>query len=277
MAQPYGSRPSHILSYDGWRGRSGQDQVLSFEDYKLTVTTCFASQLNIEACQAVKDVNSAQEALVDIFERIENFFKRLEAYTEVRTSEAKTDIIVKIMVEVLNILGIATKEIKQGRTKRYLKKLLGKTEIEDALKRLDKLTQEEVRMATAQLLRLTNDVDDKVTRIEDDVSEVMRKQWLQDLRMWFSSPDPSTNHVKLCGAQHQGTANWFFRGSLFEEWKSTGSLLWIHGKHMSFNIPRSTRSECDLSLQRAPGKVSFGALFLMCFLFARVLNTWKEV
>ena len=37
-------------------------------------------------------------------------------YTEVRPSEAMTDIIIKIMVEVLNILGIATKEIRQGRT-----------------------------------------------------------------------------------------------------------------------------------------------------------------
>ena len=60
-------------------------------------------------------------------------------------------------------------------------------------------------------------------------------QWRQDLRKWFSSPDPSTNHIILCGAQHQGTANWFFRGRIFEEWRSTGSLLWIHGKRASFN------------------------------------------
>ena len=76
----------------------------------------FASQFDIEARQAVKDVNAAQDALIDIFERIENFFKRLETYTEVRPNEAMTDIIVKIMVEVLNIFAIATKEIKQGRT-----------------------------------------------------------------------------------------------------------------------------------------------------------------
>ena len=74
------------------------------------------AKLDIEARQAVKDVNAAQEALIDIFERIENFFKRMEKYTEVKPSEAMTDIIVKIMVEVLNILGIATREIKQGRT-----------------------------------------------------------------------------------------------------------------------------------------------------------------
>ena len=70
----------------------------------------------METRQAAKAVSEAQEALIDIFERIENFFKRLETYTEVRPSAAMTDIIVKIMVEVLDILGIATKEIKQGRT-----------------------------------------------------------------------------------------------------------------------------------------------------------------
>ena len=74
----------------------------------------FASELDIEARQVVKDVNAAEDALIDIFERIENFFKRLETYTEVRLSEAMTDIIVKIMVEVLNIFAIATKEVKQG-------------------------------------------------------------------------------------------------------------------------------------------------------------------
>ena len=79
---------------------------------------CGSSQArpDIEARQAVKDVNAAQEALIDIFERLENFFKRMEKYTEVNPSEAMTDIIVKIMVEVLNILGIATKEIKRGRS-----------------------------------------------------------------------------------------------------------------------------------------------------------------
>ncbi|KAH9005157.1 hypothetical protein EDB86DRAFT_1724177 [Lactarius hatsudake] len=65
--------------------------------------------------QAVKDVRASQDALVDLFGRIESFFKRLEAYIEVRPTAAMTDVIVKIMVEVLSILGILTKEIGQGR------------------------------------------------------------------------------------------------------------------------------------------------------------------
>jgi hypothetical protein len=53
--------------------------------------------------------------VVDLFVRIEGFFQRLEYYTEVRPTAAMTDIIVKIMIEVLSILAIATKDIKEGR------------------------------------------------------------------------------------------------------------------------------------------------------------------
>ena len=77
------------------------------------------AKLDIDTRQAVKDVNAAQEALIDIFERIENFFKRMEKYMEVKPSEAMKDIIVKIMVEVLNIFAIATKEMRQGRTSEF--------------------------------------------------------------------------------------------------------------------------------------------------------------
>ena len=43
------------------------------------------------------------------------FFRRLEVFTEVRPTEKMMDIIIQIMVEVLSILGIALKKIKQGR------------------------------------------------------------------------------------------------------------------------------------------------------------------
>ena len=36
-----------------------------------------------------------------------------------------------------------------------MKKLIGDTEVEDSLSRLDKLTQEEARMASAELLKVT--------------------------------------------------------------------------------------------------------------------------
>ena len=106
--------------------------------------------------------------LVDLFERIGRFFKRLECYTERTPSEAMRDMMTEVMVEVFSVLAIVTVEIKQRRrsqfitsffgvlthvsSEKFLKKLLGRNDVEDALKRLDKLTQEEAKMATAEVL-----------------------------------------------------------------------------------------------------------------------------
>ncbi|KAN0127638.1 hypothetical protein V8E53_014557 [Lactarius tabidus] len=186
---------------------------------------------------AAKDVEANQDALIDLFERIENFFKRLESYISVPPTNTMTDIIVKIMIEVLNIFAIATKEMKQGRATKLLKKLIGKKEMDDALKRLDKLTQDEARMAAAEILKLTHIVmnDGKETKqvVQKLANSMDDAKWGQvrgSLRKWVTPPDPSTNHTIACGIQHDGSAQWFFRGGIFSEWKSTGSLLWIYGK-----------------------------------------------
>jgi hypothetical protein len=50
-----------------------------------------------------------------------------------------------------------------------VKKLVGKSDIEDALRRLDKLTLEESRMAAAQGLRATHGVDERVMSLGDEV------------------------------------------------------------------------------------------------------------
>ncbi|KAI0297634.1 hypothetical protein BC826DRAFT_951451 [Russula brevipes] len=218
-----------------------------------------------------KDVEASQDVLIDIFDRIENFFKRLEFYTtrNVSPTITMTDVIVKIMVEVLSILAIATKEIKRGRAKKYAMRLLGKNDIENALKRLDTLTQEEARLMTAEVWEVAQSVDDKVKVVIDDgretkeviqqaasearvamqqsandtkmimqhtertaatVNHFSREQFRQDLRKWLSPPDPSTSHNAARRAQHEGTTTWFFQGCTYNQWKSTASLLWIYGK-----------------------------------------------
>ena len=60
-----------------------------------------------------------------------------------------------------------------------MRKLAGRTDLEDALKKLDKLTEEEARMAVAENLRITHSVrdevkvvDGKVDRVEDKVDEI---------------------------------------------------------------------------------------------------------
>ena len=78
------------------------------------VVSC-ADSFDIQGSQAAKDASDSRDKLIDIFNRVEYFFRRLEIYTSITPTTAMTGIVIKIMAEVLTILAIATKEVKRGR------------------------------------------------------------------------------------------------------------------------------------------------------------------
>ena len=79
-----------------------------------------------------------------------------------------TEVIIKVMIELLSVLTLGTKQLKQGRfsecavtytlpvtqcaIEKFAKKLLGESEIEAVLQRLDRLTRDETRIAVTQTL-----------------------------------------------------------------------------------------------------------------------------
>ena len=155
--------------------------------------------------QAVQGINASQGALLNLFDRIGYFFRRLEAYIELPPTAGMTDTIVNVMVEVLLIITLVTKEINQGKlselavddraalltypsSERFLKKLRGRSDIEDALRRLDSLTQEEHRMAIAQDLRATLRVDERMYGIGDNIKVVVSGACQVFYQLWFSTP-----------------------------------------------------------------------------------------
>jgi hypothetical protein len=103
-----------------------------------------------------------------------------------------------------------------------------------------------------------DEIKDDMGDIKDDVVEIkcscsvtpMLPQWRlnlsqgnqieQDVRKWFSPPDPSVNYNTACKAYQKGTAAWFFQGGIFKEWELIDSLLWIHGKR-SFLLSFTTQ------------------------------------
>ncbi|KAH9059129.1 hypothetical protein EDB87DRAFT_806173 [Lactarius vividus] len=99
---------------------------------------------------------------VELFDRIESFFRRLKTYTEVPPTQAVMDVLVRIIAEVLSIIAVATKGVKEKRTKTILKKLAGMNDIEDALQRLRKLEQGELLTVIAQVSKDTNGLKDSV-------------------------------------------------------------------------------------------------------------------
>ena len=73
---------------------------------------------NPRRCQAANGVTSSYDALLELFERLGNFLQRLEIYIKIPPTTMMTDIIVRIMVQVLSVLALTTKQIKQGRISR---------------------------------------------------------------------------------------------------------------------------------------------------------------
>ncbi|KAH9967018.1 hypothetical protein BJV74DRAFT_968858 [Russula compacta] len=161
------------------------------------------------------------------------------------------------MAQLLSILALSTKSMTERRIKKFLKRLVGKTEVEDALSRLDTLTKEESLMTVARTLEITHGVDSVVRDVDGNVKEIDHNvrttkdgmqhclfiftrllilplfswnQLQEKFRSWLSPPDPSINHNTACKTQHDGTAMWFIQGSTFRDWKKDGTLLWIRGR-----------------------------------------------
>jgi len=89
-----------------------------------------------------------------------------------------TDMIIEIMIEVLTIFAIATKEVKRGRLKKYFKKLMGNRDVEESLESLDKLTQEEARMAYAEQLKMTH-------RMHVSICEMFWKAFISQYKSYY--------------------------------------------------------------------------------------------
>jgi hypothetical protein len=127
---------------------------------------------DVRVCQAASGVSSSYDALLDLFECLGSFLKRLEIYTNIPPTQIMIDNLVKIMVELFSVLALATKLIRRGRLSTcaieyhsirlnfaagtFAKKLLGDNKVEAVLQRLDRLTQDEARIATAQTLSVVH-------------------------------------------------------------------------------------------------------------------------
>ena len=99
-----------------------------------------------------------------------------------------TNIITEILVEVIRIFGIATKELRRGSasefpiscvrtftksgTEKFMRKLARMADLENDLKKLDRLTQEEARVAHAEALRITHNIRKEVKVVDGKVEEV---------------------------------------------------------------------------------------------------------
>jgi hypothetical protein len=121
----------------------------------------------------------SHNTIMHLFERIHLFLQRLNRYTEMPLTDDLTELLGKIMAQLLSILALSTKAVMDRRiselnhslylssladhgTEKLLKKLAGRSEIEDAMLQLDTLTKEESLVIVARTLEVTYRVDGNV-------------------------------------------------------------------------------------------------------------------
>jgi hypothetical protein len=63
--------------------------------------------------KAAKRASDDYDALIKLFEHFERYLRRLQVFTNI--SRALGEILVEIMVELLGVLALTTRQIKQGR------------------------------------------------------------------------------------------------------------------------------------------------------------------
>jgi hypothetical protein len=113
------------------------------------------------------DSGASFDGLVDLFESMTIFLRRLEIYIKIPPTVAMTEIVVKIMIELFSTLALVTKQIGQGQlsaspvcylTQHGAEKIgqrrLEENQFEAVLQRLDRLTQDEARTTAAQTLQI---------------------------------------------------------------------------------------------------------------------------
>ena len=138
--------------------------------------------------QVVRDIVASHDTLIHLFERINFFLQRLNIYTEIPLTNDLTELLGKIMAELLSILAISTKEMSDRKMsklihslssfladyglERFLKRLVGKTNVEDGFQRLDTLTKEETLMAVTRNLEVTHHIDGNVMAVKGIVHNI---------------------------------------------------------------------------------------------------------
>jgi hypothetical protein len=148
----------------------------------------------------VKDVIASYKTLVDLFERTQFFLQRLNQYTTVpltrepihnSPTHARDD---QVACKDSGTSSLGSGIFDQGHegeanqcvysiqmllslltdycTEKFMKRLLGKTDVEDALQRLDMLTKEENLMMAARTLEVVHAIRDDVDVIKEDTRDI---------------------------------------------------------------------------------------------------------
>ncbi|KAI9833833.1 MAG: hypothetical protein M1826_006356 [Phylliscum demangeonii] len=137
----------------------------------------------VDRCKAAHGVSAAYDAIISLFETMDESISRLSVHLQHEISPQLRRIVTEILVTLMSICARSTKYIKEGRALKYLKGLLGRgSAVQGALDRLKTLTENEAKMVVA----LTLSQASKTGKTVDDLAA-----WMDALRSVSGDKDTS--------------------------------------------------------------------------------------
>ncbi|KJZ73399.1 hypothetical protein HIM_07193 [Hirsutella minnesotensis 3608] len=132
--------------------------------------------------KAAQNVSSTYDSIIDLFDQLQDFTSRLDVYVKYPISASLRGKLIEILTALFETLVLTTKEIRRGRFRAYLKRLIGsESPVQPALQKLKALTLGEERQVLADTFGNISELSTKAGQIERIVGEV--NQGVQNLRV----------------------------------------------------------------------------------------------
>ncbi|KAF7348041.1 hypothetical protein MSAN_01756500 [Mycena sanguinolenta] len=125
--------------------------------------------------KATQGVSEKFDALIDLLESLELFFRQLSIRSDVPLGKESRSIVVEILVEMLKALALATQMMKQNRIKHFVRELFKGDDMKAILDRLQKLTTIESRMTVVEILGMVNQAGDVLGDVNRATSSLRRQ------------------------------------------------------------------------------------------------------
>jgi hypothetical protein len=142
---------------------------------RIALLLSFWSLYDFNPRQATVDIGASYDALFDLFKCVADFLTHLRAHTEeIPLPSTMSSMVVMIMVEILSVFAVATKQMTRERfrkwpdarrsslankgTEKFANKLRGEIRVAAILQKLDRLTLKEARVTVAPTLKVINEL-----------------------------------------------------------------------------------------------------------------------
>ncbi|EXK44377.1 hypothetical protein FOXG_04094 [Fusarium oxysporum f. sp. lycopersici 4287] len=195
---------------------------------------------------AARDVSSAYDTIVELFEHLKDFTSRLDVYVQYKMGNALRNKVVNILAQLFEVFVLAAKEVRRGRFKAYFRTVFGKgTPVQEALDKLKALNIGEERQVLADTYGGVNKLNLTTENMQsklEEMNETMMQMRSEGRERTIAahqdklkeildpSPFPEDFFAMFNKSRAESTGDWILTDGGFNAWLDRKTnFLWITG------------------------------------------------